>query len=295
MSDDLAPAPRPVADVPPPPLADGEAVAKAWLLALLARAPLTHAAAVPVPALAAGGPALCAALLEAVGSEAALDRLRPGGDRAALAAGAAALAGAGDPAAAAAAVAALRGALWRALARELRDLDGAATAALAERVAHVADVVTAAVLGGHALSADLARAEEPWRAAIDRRLAAGGAPFAVLAVEADDAERMLAAGGADAAALDALERAVRDAVGAGATVVRERAGRLWVVASAEDPRALAGRLAAAAGGAAAPHGVPLAAAVGVALSPDDGTDATTLAAHADERLFAARAAGVPVL
>src|SRR4051795_4131255 len=146
MSDDLAPAPRPVADVPPPPLADGEAVAKAGLGPPRARAPLAPAPAVPVPALAAGGPALCAALLEAVGSEAALDRLRSGGDRAAPAAGTAAdarrrgpgraagaagtgaIAGARDPAAAAAAVAALRGTLWRALARELHDLDGAATA-----------------------------------------------------------------------------------------------------------------------------------------------------------------------
>jgi hypothetical protein len=295
MSDDLAPAPRPVADVPPPALADGEAVAKAWLLTVLARAPLADAGGVPVPALAARGPALCAALLEAVGSDAALDRLRPGRDRAALVAGAAALAGAREPAAAAAAVACLRGALSRVLARELRDLDGAATAALAERVAHVADVVTAAVLDAAPIATDLATAEEPWRAAIERRLAAGGTPFAVLAVEADDAERLLAAGGADAAALDALERAVRAAVGPGDAVVRERAGRLWVVASAGDPRALAGRLARAAGGEAAPHGVPLAVAVGVAVAPDDGNDAPSLAAHADEQLFAARAAGVPVL
>jgi hypothetical protein len=295
MSDglDSARAPRPVAGVPPPALADGEAVAKAWLLALLAGAPLADAATVPVPALAAEGPALCAAALEAVGDEAALDRLRAGGDRAALAARAGALAGAGDPAAAAAAVAALRRALWRALVRELRDLDEGATAALAERVAHVADVVTAAVLAP-AVAADLAGAEEPWRSAIERRVAAGG-PFAVLAVEADDAERLLAAGGADAAALVAFERAVRGAVGPGDAVVRERAGRLWVVAAAGDARALAGRIAEAAGAAAAPHGTALAVAVGIASCPDDGTDAGALAALADERLFGARAAGVPVL
>jgi GGDEF domain-containing protein len=291
---DLVRAPRAVADVPPPALADGEAVAKAWLLALLAAAPLASAPAVPVAELAAGGPPLCAALLAAVGSEAALDRLRPGGDRAALAAGAAALAGARDPAVAAGAVAALRRALSGTLARELRDVDAATTAALAERIAHIADVVTAAVLAP-AIGADLAGAEEPWRVGIDRRLAAGGAPFAVFAVEADDAERLAAAGGADAAALDALEPAVRDAARPGAEVVRERPGRLWVLAPAEGANALAGRIAEAAGAAAAPHGTPLGVAVGIARWPDDGPDAAALAARADERLFAARAAGVPVL
>src|ERR671933_650316 len=137
--------PRAMADVPPPALADGEAVAKAWLLELVAEAPLARAAAVPVAELAARGPALCAALLAAVGSAAELDRLRPGADRARLAADAGALAGAEDAAGAAAAIAALRRALWAVLRAELRDLDAAATAALAERIGYVADVVTAAV------------------------------------------------------------------------------------------------------------------------------------------------------
>jgi GGDEF domain-containing protein len=292
--------PRPIADVPPPALADGEAVAKAWLIELLAAAPLAGAPAVPVAELAARGPALCTALLRAIGAQAGLDGLRAGGDGAALASGAAALAGARGPAAAAGAVAALRRALWAALRRELRDLDAAATAALAERVAHVADVVTAAVLAP-AIGAELASAEEPWRAAVERRLEAhraDRAPFAVLAVEAADAERLLAAGGADAAALGALEAALRAAVRAGDAVVRERAGRLWVVAPGLDgggARALAVELAAAAAAAAAPHGAALQAAIGVAVVPDDGADADELAARADERLFAARAAGVPVL
>src|SRR4051794_38163805 len=280
--------PRAVAGVPPPALADGEAVAKAWLLELVAAAPLARVAAVEVAELAARGPALCAALLAAVGSAAELERLGPGGDRAALAADAGALAGAVDAVAGADAVAALRRALWAAVRAELRDLDAAATAALAERVAHVADVVTAAVLafgslrapdarpdepGGGApsslpdarapdarrgeqgagapsslpdarapdarpgepgagapsslpdarapdarrgdapareapLEVDLAGAEEPWREAIDAALRAHGrhgAPFAVLAVEVADAERLLAAGGGDAAALVAFE------------------------------------------------------------------------------------------
>jgi len=77
--------PRAVADAPVGSLADGSMVAKAWLVALVEAAPLRDAGAVPAAELAAEGPALCAALLEALGSEAALDRLRPGGDRMALA------------------------------------------------------------------------------------------------------------------------------------------------------------------------------------------------------------------
>jgi len=47
--------------------------------------------------------------------------------------------------------------------------------------------------------------------------------------------------------------------------------------------------------AAAPHGASLEVAAGVAACPADGEDATALAACADERLFAAQAAGVPVV
>src|SRR4051794_41354821 len=90
--------PRAVAGVPPPALADGEAVAKAWLLELVAEAPLERAAAVPVAELAARGPQLCAALLAAVGSAAELERLGPGGDRPALPPAAGLPAGATDPA-----------------------------------------------------------------------------------------------------------------------------------------------------------------------------------------------------
>jgi GGDEF domain-containing protein len=84
----------------------------------------------------------------------------------------------------------------------------------------------------------------------------------------------------------------------GDAVVRERAGRLWVLApgtGAEAARALATQIADAVAAAAAPHGMPLEAAVGVAACPADGAEARALAARADERLFAARAAGVPVV
>jgi len=43
------------------------------------------------------------------------------------------------------------------------------------------------------------------------------------------------------------------------------------------------------------RGAPLAISIGLAAAPADGTDADALAAHADEALFTARAAGVPVV
>jgi GGDEF domain-containing protein len=161
-------------------------------------------------------------------------------------------------------------------------------------------VLTAAALA-RPVADDLAVAEEPWRAAVERRLEAhrrDGAAFALLVVEAADAERLLAAGGADAEALDAVEPAVRRAARPGDAVVRERAGRMWLVAPCADgdaARALARDIAAAVAEAAAPHGTPLEVAVGVAACPADGDDAGALGACADERLFAAQAAGVPVL
>src|SRR6187200_1104095 len=89
--------PPPVPGVPPAALADGRAVAKAWLLALLENVPLEAAATVPAGRLAQDGPALCEAVLGAVGADGALDKLEPDGDRHGVAAQAGALAGACGP------------------------------------------------------------------------------------------------------------------------------------------------------------------------------------------------------
>jgi hypothetical protein len=148
--------PHPVADVPPAALADGQAPAKGWLLALVAARPLCDAPALPVPDLARDAPALCAAVLRAVGSEAELRRLESEGDLAGLAARAGELAGASGPAGAVAAVAALRGALWEAVTATTAPLDAPTTAALAERLAFVCDAVAAATLGAPASPATAA-------------------------------------------------------------------------------------------------------------------------------------------
>ena len=318
-------APRPVADAPVGSLADGAVVAKAWLVALVEAAPLRAAAAVPAAELATAGPSLCAAVLEALGSEAALDRLRPGGDRAALGARAGELAGAADAAAAVAAVEALRAAAWESLHSD--------DAALAIRLAHVCATVLEASLATAPAKLEPAPApaaaagpapppappvrspepevvihdarstgevSEPWRAPIERRLERqlqDGRPFSVLAMEIDDLDRLLASatGREVVEAIEAAERAICGVLRPADMLVRERLGRYWLTAPETDlpsGRALGQRLADAVSAGASHHGVPLTMSIGLAVAPDDALDAEMLAAHADEGLFAARAAGV---
>jgi GGDEF domain-containing protein len=281
--------PRPVADVPPAALADGDAPAKGWLLALVAARPLREAPALPTAELAAEAPALCAAILRAVGSDAGLTELEP------VAARAGALAGADDAAATVAAVGLLRGALWEALTAAMAPLDAPTTAALAERLAFVCEAVAVASLGGGEVRVRDARGD--WRGAIERHLAAGR-PFALVTIEADDAARLLAADPHGApAALARVEDAVRGELRPGDVLGREDAGRLWLVAAelgAPGAWALAERLADAVATVAPLRGAPLTVSIGVAASPADGADVEALVARADEALYAARAAGVPI-
>jgi GGDEF domain-containing protein len=307
--------PAPVADVPPPAIADGIAPAKGWLLALIAARELQDAAAVPTAELARDAPKLCAAILRTVGSDAELE-LPP------LAARAGAMAGAGSPASAVAAVGLLRGAVWEALRATMPPLDAATTAALAERLAWVCDLVAAAAVsaprsgerqraalgvrdgsrrGTEGVARDMAAAaalDADWRA-VAGRLLADGRGFALLALEIDDVARLLAADPeAAASALALAQDAVRDELRPGDVLGREGDGRMWVVAAelgSSGGRALAERLADAVAAAAAPKGAPLSVSIGIAAAPADGTDADALAVHADEALFAARAAGVPLV
>jgi GGDEF domain-containing protein len=268
-------------------------------------------------------------VLRAVGSEAELPRLQPGGDLAALAARAGALAGAGSAPTAVAAVGLLRAALWDALVFAMEPLDAATTAALAQRVAFVGDVVAVATVAAYGRAGDPgafvvrdARGEgaadpshdafvalgakkassvpvgDDWRSAAERHVASGRG-FALLAIEVDDAQRLAAADreGAAASALARVEQAVRAELRPGDVMGREEDGRLWVVAAelgATGGRALAERLADAVAAAASLHGASLTASIGIAASPAEGTEPGALAARADEALFAARAAGVPI-
>lgn len=121
-------------------------LAKGWLLALLERSPLDAVGAIPAAALASEGPGVCDAFVRALGSDVELDRLRPGGDRAALAARIGPLAGARDVAERVAAVDALRACVWAAARAAQGEAVAAEIDALAERVATVAAVVTASAV-----------------------------------------------------------------------------------------------------------------------------------------------------
>jgi hypothetical protein len=73
---------------------------------------------------------------------------------------------------------------------------------------------------------------------------------------------------------------------------------VWVVADGLDgdgARALAEHVAATAATGPPTHGVAPSLAAGLAAAPADGGEAAQLAALADGRLFAARAAGVTVV
>jgi GGDEF domain-containing protein len=165
--------PRPVADAP---AVDAAGVAKAWLLALVADAPLAQAGSVPAAELARGGPALCSGVLAALGSDVELERLLIGHGRAPLGASAARLTGARTPAALTAGVEALRSVTWRALRAELRDPVPELVADLADRLAYVCARVAEASLAAPAAESAAGRGGGPLAEALAS--APSGAPEA---------------------------------------------------------------------------------------------------------------------
>ena len=123
----------------------------------------------------------------------------------------------------------------------------------------------------------------------------GRRSLAVLLVELDGIERLLAAGGDAEAAVAAAEQAVEGMLRQGDSARREAPGRIWIALPGTGPagaRALALRIAVAVERAAVHRGVPLTASVGSAAFPVDATDAAGLADRAEEALYAARAGGV---
>lgn len=321
--------PRPVAGLP---ALDARAVTKAWLIELIAGTSLEAAAALPTAELAREGPELAAAVLAALSGDAALVRLAPGGDLTWLAARSASFTGSAGAGAAVRAAEALRRATQAAILAEGR-LDPTTTAELADRLAHVCSVVAEAAaaerdapagptpdhdrrpvaiaapegdvveLHRRAAAPHERRAEQgAHETAVDRRLerhAHDGSPFALLAVEADGLDRLLAAqaDGEVDALLEGLERALAAELRPADQLLREVPGRYWVTAPDTGPaagRLLAERLAEAVRAAASHRGVPLTVSIGVATCPEDGEDAGTLSGRADQAMFRARAAGTPV-
>jgi GGDEF domain-containing protein len=331
---------RPVADAPVAALtAAPDALARDWLVALMARGPLASAASVPVADLAREAPALCAAMVRALASELELERLAEG-DLAGLAARAGALAGAAEPAAVVEAVETLRGVLWAAALAELRRPEPALVADLADRLAAVAALVSAASLRAAAAPAGpppvadaaVRAVSEPPRwdpsgaVSAVQQAAAGPEPqvrdlrprihdgdaaehigqrvadhavdhrtLAVLLVELDGVERLVAAGDDALAAVQAAEHALEGLLRQGDGARREAPGRIWITLPGTGPagaRALALRIAVAVERAATHRGAPLTASCGIAVFPGDALDAGGLMDRAEEVLLRARAGGV---
>jgi GGDEF domain-containing protein len=123
-----------------------------------------------------------------------------------------------------------------------------------------------------------------------------GRPLAVLLVELDGADRLLAAQFGDEAdtAIAQAEAAIEALLRPGDTARREGPGRIWLTLPGTGPagaRALALRVGAGVARAAELRGAALRASVGVAMLGPDAPDAAALLDRAEESLFAARAAG----
>jgi hypothetical protein len=121
-------------------------------------------------------------------------------------------------------------------------------------------------------------------------------PFAVLLVELRDIERLRreALSKGLSGVLARVEGALAGVLGKRAgSLTRERPGRYWLLMAETDrvgARELAGRLAVAVASCRGEDGAPLAVEIGTAVCPDDGLEASALAAHADVGLYADRSA-----
>jgi GGDEF domain-containing protein len=149
---------------------------------------------------------------------------------------------------------------------------------------------------------DARREEEgpaAWISSVGRMLARHSRdhlPFAVLLVEMVDVAHLERSEtphdlhGIVAQVEGALGRGMRDSD----ELSRETLGRYWLLApdtNGTGARMLAERLARLVRGSATHRGVPMEVAIGIAVCPQDGTEAPALAARADLGVYAARATG----
>jgi diguanylate cyclase (GGDEF)-like protein len=304
----------PALDAPVAGLGDADALAKAWLLELIAARPLGEAARLPTERMGSEGPALVAAVVGALVSDRELERLTPEGDLGGVAAAAGAIAGARNPAEVVAALERLRSVVWAAIERTA---PGPPPLHLAGRLAHVCAKVAETALAAGEIRAEpaappgddeLARIRATragdgplWVEALERQLADGsrsGRRFALLLVDLDSAERLrLAATDEVTDAFARIGRAVREHVRRADVVAHEDDGRVWVIAGDTGrggAHALALRIADAVEAAASLHGAALTVSIGIAVYPDDGREAEMLTGQAEEGMYSARAAGTRV-
>ncbi|MHB8240520.1 MAG: hypothetical protein ACYDHN_00890 [Solirubrobacteraceae bacterium] len=145
---------------------------------------------------------------------------------------------------------------------------------------------------------DERREEGPaaWIGSIGRQLerySQDGVPFAVLLIEPVEIERLRHA--EPPSELARLAEQLEEAIAAqwSGSVTRQRPGRYWLIAPAVNRlgiRELAERLQRDLASVVSHAGAPLELAIGSATCPEDGSEASALAAHADVGLYAARSA-----
>lgn len=135
-----------------------------------------------------------------------------------------------------------------------------------------------------------------WIETIQRRLdryAEDRERFAVLLIEVLDADRLrLAQAPADSyRQLRDVESAIVEQLRPADALLRESDGRYWLIAPQTDEgsaRVLAERIANAVRRSASHRVAPLDVAAGIAVCPEHGLDASSLAGHADVDLYAAQ-------
>lgn len=284
--------PRPLVGLPP---TDPRAVARAWLARRIEAAPIDAAAGLANAAFAERAPGLCGSLLAALADDASLEALTGEAEtlRALVDAAPSPRTAPFPPPPAAAALAAatehLRGAVVDVVTPRT---DPALHAAVHDRLAHAcASLLEGALAASGAITVHDDRASADPRGHLTaeaERLIRAGVPFALLAVEVEDAA-ILPAG-----ILVAAEAALLAALPPGALHAPDGPGSMLVLAREADGVALARALTQAVGTAASHRGAALRAAAGVAVHPRDGVAPEGLLAHADGQLFAARAEGLPL-
>jgi GGDEF domain-containing protein len=319
--------PRPVADIAlQSMLARTDEIAKTWAISLIAQLPLQQAGEIPFALLASEAPEMCALALRALSSDEELGRLADSGEGAILAGRLGKLAGARDLRAAVAAVESLRAVLWEELTGALERPSVRQVSELADRLSYIGSLITIAVLT-HDPGAEHARGSAPpeppapatdlsgpqieihdtrregpaaWIRSIGSSLeqhARDGQPFVVALIEVAGIERLRHS--EDPAELGRMVGEVQDALRTelrpADVLTRDSDGRYWLVARETEGSVammLAERLIATVRERVTHRGAPVEVAIGVAVCPEDGHEASELAAHADMKLFAARAAGL---
>jgi GGDEF domain-containing protein len=301
--------PRPLPDAPIDRLLiRSSELAGGWLVALVEELPLQETPRIHLTALAAAGPALCEAMVRAVADDAGLRELDTGGAGERLAARAGQIAGASAPETISGAVDCLLAVIRAAMREEWVDPAPDQLFDLGERLALVGELVRGAALRAWSAPDELtaARRESPppeegdelgWEVRLSDWIARAherSSALALLMVELDDIDRLLAISSPEevAAALESFETTVRSVQDRGEILVE--GGRAWlIVPGLSRARAwgLGAKLSSAVSAAYRWRGAPLSVSVGLAVLGQNGDDAASMIAAAEESRFAAQATG----